>query len=100
MSDPDPRSARPLRDYVFAVVAAVISTAVAFVMYPHFELTNLVMVYLLATLAVAARGHRRPAALSAVLGVLCFDFFFVPPRFTFAVTDVQYVWTFAVMFAV
>ncbi len=69
-------------------------------MYSHFELTNLVMVYLVGTLAVATQGQRGPAALSALLSVLCFDFFFVPPRFTFSVTDAQYVWTFIVMFAV
>jgi two-component system sensor histidine kinase KdpD len=57
------------------------------------------MVYLLGTLAVAARGHRGPAALSCGLSVLCFDFFFVPPRFSFAVSDAQSIWTFVVMFA-
>src|SRR5437660_1201382 len=89
-----------LRDYGFATAMVVGSTAVAFVMFPFFEQTNLVMVYLLGTLWVAARGQRGPAALSALLSVLCFDFFFVPPRFTFSVADVQYLWTFAVMFIV
>jgi len=87
-----------LRHYSYAVAAAILATAISFLLYPYLELTNLVMVYLLGTLAVAARGYRRPAALSAVLSVLCFDFFFVPPRFTFRVSDVQYLWTFAVMF--
>jgi DNA-binding response OmpR family regulator/signal transduction histidine kinase len=32
--------------------------------------------------------------MSAVLSVVAFDFFFVPPRYTFAVTDVQYLLTF------
>jgi K+-sensing histidine kinase KdpD len=85
-------------EYGFAVAAVAVSTALCFVMFPHFELTNLVMVYLLGTLAVASRGHRGPAALSAVLSVICFDFFFVPPRFTFNVSDTQYIWTFVVMF--
>ncbi len=89
-----------LRRFSFAAGAVAASTAVCFVMYPHFEPTNLVMIYLLGTLLVAARGHRGPAALSAFLSVLCFDFFFVPPRFTFSVTDAQYIWTFIVMFAV
>jgi len=88
----------PLREYAFALAAVAAATAVSFVLYPFFSLTNLVMLYLLATLAVAARGHRGPAALSSAMSVLCFDFFFVPPRYTFRVTDVQYVWTFAVMF--
>jgi two-component system sensor histidine kinase KdpD len=38
--------------------------------------------------------------LTAVLTVIGFDFFFVPPRFTFAVSDVQFVLTFAVMLIV
>jgi two-component system sensor histidine kinase KdpD len=86
------------REYGFAIAAVAVATAVCFAMFEHFELTNLVMVYLLGTLVVATRGQRGPAAFSSALSVLCFDFFFVPPRFTFAVADVQYVWTFAVMF--
>src|SRR5689334_14900282 len=89
----------PARGYGLAVLAVAVSTAVAFVMFPHLELTNLVMVYLLGTLIVATRGERKPAALASLLSVLCFDFFFVPPRFTFNVSDAQYLWTFLVMFA-
>ena len=67
-------------------------------MFPFVSLANLVMVYLLGTLLVAARGHRGPAVLSAALGVLAFDFCFVPPRFSFSVSDTQYLLTFLVMF--
>jgi two-component system, OmpR family, sensor histidine kinase KdpD len=80
------------------VAAIAIATGAAFALNPFFVPANLVMIYLLATVAVAARGFRGPAAFSSLLGVLCFDFFFVPPRFTLAVSDVQYVWTFAGMF--
>src|SRR6202000_2967781 len=41
-----------------------------------------------------------PAALMAVLSVCAFDYFFVPPRFSFAVSDVQYLLTFCIMLAV
>ncbi len=41
---------------------------------------------------------RAPAVLSAVLGVLAFDFFLVPPYLTFAVSDTQYVLTFFGLF--
>jgi two-component system sensor histidine kinase KdpD len=37
---------------------------------------------------------------SAIVNVLLFDFFFVPPRFSFIPTDKQYIVTFAVMLAV
>src|SRR6267142_350407 len=89
---------KPFKEYGFAIFCVGVSTAVCFAMYGHFELTNLVMVYLLGTLAVAARGHRGPAAFSSALSVLCFDFFFVPPRFTLSVSGAHYLWTFAVMF--
>lgn len=64
------------------------------------EPTNLVMLYLLAVLWSAVRYGRAPAALAAVLAVGLFDFFLVPPYLTFAVSDVQYLITFAVMLIV
>src|SRR5207247_1314891 len=38
-----------------------------------------------------------PAVLSAVANVLAFDFFFIPPHLSFAVSDAQYLVTFVVM---
>ena len=58
------------------------------------------MVYLLGVAVVATRYGRRPSALAAVLSVAAFDFFFVPPYLTFAVSDTQYLVTFAVMLLV
>jgi len=69
-------------------------------MYPYFELTNLVMVYLLGATIAALKLGRGPASLAAVANILAFDYFFVPPRFSFEVADIQYVVTFGVMLAV
>jgi two-component system sensor histidine kinase KdpD len=91
---------RPFFEYGFALACVALSTAGAFALFPVLERTNLVMLYLLGTVIVASRGQRGPAALSSVLSVVCFDFFFVPPRFTLSVSDAQYLWTFAVMLAV
>lgn len=90
----------PAADYGLAAAAAAACTAACFALQPFVSITDLVMVYLLGTLAVALRGSRGPALLSSLLGVLCFDFFFVPPRFTFHVEHPQYIVTFGVMFAV
>ncbi|MGH8772301.1 MAG: ATP-binding protein, partial [Burkholderiales bacterium] len=46
------------------------------------------------------RFGRGPGVLASLLSVLAFDFFFIPPYFSFAVSDTQYVLTFAVMLAV
>src|SRR5665811_2345472 len=75
-------------------------TGVAELMYPYFELTNLVMVYLLGATIAGLRLGRGPATLTSVANVVALDFFFVPPRFSFAVTDFEYIITFAVMLVV
>lgn len=61
---------------------------------------NMVMVYLLAVVIAALRLGLKPAILTAFLGVLAFDFFMVPPHLTFAVSDTQYLITFAALFTV
>ncbi len=85
---------------MWAVAATAICTAIAWLMFDHFDLANLIMVYLLGVVVVAARYGRGPSVLSSFLSVLLFDFFFVPPRFSFAVSDSQYLITFAVMLLV
>jgi two-component system sensor histidine kinase KdpD len=64
------------------------------------ELANIVMIYLLAVVFIALQFGRGPAILASVLGVASFDFFFVPPKLTFAISDWQYVVTFAIMLVV
>ena len=86
--------------YGWAVVVTALCTAVAFVMYPRFELSNIVMVYLLGVTVAGLRLGRAPSLLTSVLNVAAFDFFFVPPRYTFAISDAQYFVTFAVMLTI
>lgn len=64
------------------------------------DLANAVMLFLLVVFLVALKLGRGPAIFSAFLGVAMFDFFYVPPHFTFAVSDGLYLITFAVMLAV
>ena len=64
------------------------------------DLVNIVMLFLVGVVGVALRWGRAPAALAALLNVLAFDYVFVPPRISFAVSDVQYLVTFAVMLGV
>jgi two-component system sensor histidine kinase KdpD len=65
-----------------------------------FDEANIVMIFLLGVVFAAARYGRGPALAASIIGVLAFDYFFVPPVFAFAVTDAQYFLTFAIMLAV
>ena len=97
-----PRMARPTSGagYAEALLVVLTATAVAWLMFPLFEISNLVMVYLLGIVVVARRQGRGPSLLASVLSVAAFDVFFVPPHLTFAVSDVRYLITFLVMLVV
>jgi two-component system sensor histidine kinase KdpD len=86
--------------YISAAGAILAATAVAWLMFPYFAPANLIMVYLIAVIFVAVRVGRGPSILASILSVATFDFFFVPPYFSFAVSDIQYLLTFAVMLVV
>jgi two-component system sensor histidine kinase KdpD len=86
--------------YAAAVTVPAACTGVGFLVSGPNELINLVMVYLLGVMLVATRAGRGPSMLASALSVAAFDFFFVPPEFTFAVTDIRYVVTFLVMLLV
>jgi len=106
--DPIQSQAPPLRiertsdwsQYGKGVLVVVLCTVLAWLMFPHFALANLVMVYLLGVVIVAARCGRGPSIVATVLSVAAFDFFFVRPYLTFAVSDAEYLVTFTVMLAV
>jgi two-component system sensor histidine kinase KdpD len=99
-----PRPFRPRRPPWAASLTAVgvvaSCTAVAWAMFPYFELANIVMTYLLGVVVIASRAPLGPAILASVLSVAAFDFFFVPPYYSFAVSDTEYLVTFAVMLVV
>jgi two-component system sensor histidine kinase KdpD len=95
----DRRKSKRLR-YVWAAIACVGVTLISMPLAAHFDRSNIVAIFILAVVLVGVRLGRGPAALAAVLSVLGFDFFFVPPRFSFAVSDVQYLLTFCIMLAV
>ena len=78
----------------------MVCTGVSALLEPYIAPTNpvnVVMVYLLGVVVVALRFGRGPSILASLLGVAAFDFFFVPPRWTFAVGDTRYLLTFLVM---
>lgn len=98
-SDPNEQVRKGLR-YLWAGMMVAVVGAAATPFLPHVDLTNVAMAFLAAAVLAAYRLGRGPGVFAAFLSVAVFDFFFVPPRFTFAVSDVQYLLTFAVMLVV
>ncbi len=86
--------------YAWAIATCALVTVGAWPLAPHLDLANIVMLFLLVVVLVAVRFGRGPAVLAAFVNVASFDFFFVPPRFSLAVSDVQYLIVFGVMLVV
>ena len=95
-----PRRRSPPRGYVFAAAVVLAATLASIPLAAFVDKLNLVMIFLLGVVLVATRYGRGPSVFAAVAGVALFDFFFVPPHLTFAVTDTQYLITFVVMLVV
>jgi len=86
--------------YVKAALACLAATLLTLPLQGTLDAANIVMIFLLVVALVAARLGSGPAILAAFACVALFDFFFVPPHFSMAVADAQYLITFAVMLAV
>jgi len=90
----------PWQSYAMAALVCAAVALIAAPLHAVFDLANMVMLFLVAVVIVALRYGRGPAVLAAFLSVAAFDYFYVPPRFSFAVSDVQYLMTFGIMLAV
>ena len=89
-----------LRAYFWAVAASLLTALVAAPLLSFFDLANIVMLFIMTVVLTAVWFGRGPAVVSSVVSIALLDFFFVPPRLSFAVSDFQYLITFLVMLAV
>jgi K+-sensing histidine kinase KdpD len=75
--------------YLSAVAGIALVTAVCAPFYSRINNTSVALAMLLVVLFVAAQWGSRPAFVASVLGVLCFNFFLLPPIFSFTIADPQ-----------
>jgi two-component system sensor histidine kinase KdpD len=94
------RSFSTWRRYTFGVLLVLAATGIGALIQTYISPTNLVMIYLLAVVITAAYLGRGPSIFVSFLSVLLFDFFFVLPYLTFAVSDTEYILTFIGLFGV
>ena len=83
--------------YAAAVAVIIAVTGLGLLLFSYSSLADITMLYLIA-IALASLFGRGPSLLASSLAVAAFNFCFVPPRFTFAVSDARHLLTFAVMF--
>ncbi len=94
-TEAEPRQKQPRMHYLAAAGLVIAATAMGYPLSLFLAPVNLVMLYLAVVMIAAVFLGRKPAILTSLLSVLAFDFFFVAPSLTFAVSDTQYLLTFA-----
>ncbi|MBU6451605.1 MAG: DUF4118 domain-containing protein [Cyanobacteria bacterium REEB67] len=86
-----------IQPFIKAFAIVVAATIFAGVFLGRLAQVNIAMLYQLAIVVIALRYGRLPSIMASILSVLFFDFFFVPPFHSFAVSDYQYFITLLVM---
>ncbi|HEX3598212.1 MAG TPA: DUF4118 domain-containing protein [Polyangiaceae bacterium] len=97
---PGPRSRDRLLGYAWgaAVVCACVVCALATAQL--LEVVDLIVLFPLGVLVIAARFGLGPAVFTAVAGVVAFDYLFIPPTMTLAIRDGRNAVTLVVLLAV
>ncbi len=91
-----------LLSYCGALLIVAMSTLIGNILFPYINSNNLIMLYLLGVVAVTHLDsvHKGPSIVAALLSTLAFDFFFIEPYLSFAVSDTQYIFTLLVMLTI
>jgi len=81
---PKPFEARP---YLMALLIVAVGLVAATLIQPIFGIENVDLVFLTAVVGVAVRYGLWPSLLASIAASLCYNFFFLPPVYTFTITD-------------
>ena len=80
---------RTRNGYWFAITGIATVTAALAPVHERFSSTTVALAMLLVVLFAATGWGSRPALVASIFGVLCFNFFFLPPLYTFTIADPQ-----------
>ena len=86
--------------YSLAIGGVILCTLLNSLLYGLLTPSRLVMVYLLVVTLIALLGQTGVSVLASMLSVLAYDFFFIPPFYSFGVDDIEYFFTLLVMLIV
>jgi two-component system sensor histidine kinase KdpD len=76
-----------LLSYLAAIAATAIGLGTAMLAEPYFGDETVPMIFLMAVLGVAYWFGLGPSLLAAIAAMLSYNFFFLPPLYTFTITD-------------
>ncbi|MBR1222763.1 sensor histidine kinase KdpD [Bradyrhizobium sp. U87765 SZCCT0131] len=73
--------------YAMALVMVTIALGIGLLIQPLMGIENIDLVFLTAVVATAVRYGLLPSLAASLVASLCYNFFFLPPVYTFTITD-------------
>ncbi|KTD09097.1 osmosensitive K+ channel His-kinase sensor [Legionella gratiana] len=86
--------------YFLSISIVSVTTLFNFLLYSLVPDANLIMVYLIGMIAIASLGRTGPTISGVFLSLLAYDFFFVPPYYSFLTSDADYIFNLVMMFVI
>jgi two-component system, OmpR family, sensor histidine kinase KdpD len=75
------------RPYLWSLGAVAVALGICATIHPWLGVENVDLVFLTAIVGVAVRFGLGPSLVASVVASLCYNFFFLPPVYTFTITD-------------
>lgn len=88
------------RHYLIALILLALITLFSQLFRTQLELINIALIHLVPVIVIALRGNMMATMFITTISVLMFDLLYVPPRYSFDVHDLIYVWSFIIFFVV
>lgn len=90
----------PYRHYMVSIVLLASITLVSQAFRIELGLINIALIHLIPVLVIALHGKMGSTMMVTASSVLMFDLLYVPPKYSFDVHDLTYIWSFIIFFAV
>jgi two-component system sensor histidine kinase KdpD len=75
------------RPYLVGLVAVAIALGTGILIHPWLGIENVDLIFLTAVVGVAVRYGLWPSLFASIAASLCYNFFFMPPLYTFTIAD-------------
>ena len=75
------------RPYIVTLIAVAAALGISKLIEPRFGIENVDLVFITVVVGIAVRYGLWPSLFASVVASLCYNFFFLPPLYTFTITD-------------
>ncbi|HMK53411.1 MAG TPA: DUF4118 domain-containing protein [Methanobacteriaceae archaeon] len=100
LKDADLEKKLDWKPYTISFLSIGVTIIICLMLQPFIEAINIPMIFIIPVALTGLISGRKAGILASLLAVAAFDFFFVPPFYTFTIDDVRFIPTFLVLFVV